>query len=311
MITKLTLVRRAAWTSCLAAALLLAGCAAKTTPPVITGAPAASVAKAPAPPAAASAGIVLEYKMPEGRALSYQTSGEVVESAEIMGQTRESHSTSSDAFSLRGKGRKGQDLLLGVTIDDMSMVITAPQGDVSPDLTSLRGKSFDMVLSPLGSEVDVSAAEAITYESPAGPRSIATGFKLFFPDLPGKPLKAGDSWPSGGGTTEKAGGIEMRLEFQNVNTYEGLETIDGRECARIRSEVTGSISGSGNQQGMDMVFSGTGKGTDLWYFALNEGIYVKSTSDMKMDISITLSALGQTLPTTQTRKGEVKLVEVK
>jgi hypothetical protein len=178
-------------------------------------------------------------------------------------------------------------------------------------MTSLRGRSFDMVLSPLGSEVDVSAAEAITFEAATGPRSIATGFKLFFPDLPGKPLKVGDSWPSGGGVTEKSGGVEVKLEFQNVNTFEGLETIDGRECARIRSEVTGNLSGSGNQQGMDMVFSGTGKGTDLWYFAVQEGIYVKSTSDMKMDISITLGALGQTLPTTQTRKGEVKLVGMK
>ncbi len=310
MITKRTLVRRAVGSLCLAAVLALAGFAARTEPPAVAGAPAASAAKAQAAPAA-PAGIVLEYKMPEGRTLSYRTDGESVESAEIMGQTRESHSTSSDAFSLRGKGRKGQDLLLSVTIDDMSMVTTSPQGDVSPDLTSLRGKSFDMVLSPLGSEVDVSAAEAITFESPVGPRSIATGFKLFFPDLPGKPLQVGDSWPSGGGTTEKTGGIEIKLEFQNVNTFEGLETIDGRECARIRSEVTGGISGSGNQQGMDMVFSGTGKGTDLWYFAVKEGIYVKSTSDMKMDISITISALGQTLPTTQTRKGEVKLVGMK
>jgi len=310
MITKRTLAGRAVWASGLAAALLLAGCAARTEPPAVAGAPAASVAKAPAVPAAPP-GIVLEYEMPEGRTLSYRTSGEAVESAEIMGQTRESHSTSSDAFSLRAKGRKGQDFLIGVTIDSMSATITSPQGDVSPDMTSLQGRSFDMVLSPLGAEVDISSAEAITYEAPTGPRSIATGFKLFFPDLPGKPLRVGDSWPSGGGTTEKAGGVEVRLEFQNVNTYEGLETIDGRECARIRSEVTGSISGSGNQQGMDMVFSGTGRGTDLWYFAVKEGIYVKSTSDMKMDISITLSALGQTLPTTQTRIGEVKLVGMK
>lgn len=310
MITKRTLVGRAVWASSLAAALLLAGCAARTEPPAVGGAPAASVAKAPAVPAA-PAGIVLEYKMPEGRTLSYQTDGEVVESAEIMGQTRESRTTSSDAFSLRAKGRKEKDFVIGVTIDTMALSTATPQGDMSPDLTSLRGKSFDMVLSPLGSEVDVSAAEAITYESRTGPRNIAAGFKLFFPDLPGKPLRVGDSWPSGTGMTEKAAGIEIKFEFQNVNTFEGLETVDGRECARIRSEVTGTISGSGNQQGMDMVFSGTGKGTDLWYFAVKEGVYVKSTSDMKMDISITLSQLGQTLPTTQTRKGETKLVGMK
>jgi hypothetical protein len=311
MITKRTLVRRAVGASCLAAALLLAGCAAKTAPPVVTGAPAAPGANAPAPPAATPSGVVLEYKMPEGRTLSYRTSGEAIESAEVMGQTRESHSTSSDAFSLRAKGRKGQDFLIGVTIDSMSATITSPQGDVSPDMTSLQGRSFDMVLSPLGSEVDVSAAEAITYEAPTGPRCIATGFKLFFPDLPGKPLKIGDSWPSGSGTTEKAGAVEVRLDFQNVNTFEGLETIDGRECARIRSEITGSISGSGNQQGMDMVFSGTGKGTDLWYFAVKEGVYVRSTTELTMQIFVTLSSLGQTLPTTQTRNGEVRLVGMK
>jgi hypothetical protein len=309
MIKKRDLIRRAAVGSCLAAALLLAGCAARTEPPAVGGTPVAA-AKAPVAPAA-PAGIVLEYKMPEGRILSYRTQGEVVESAEVMGQTRESHSTSDDSVSFKGKGRKGQDLLLGVTIDAMAVTVTGPQGDMTPDMTSLRGRSFDMVLSPQGSEVDVSGAEAITFEAASGPRSVATGFKLFFPDLPGRPVQIGDSWPSGGGTTEKTGGIEIRLEFQNVNTLEGLEMIDGRECARIRSDVTGSITGSGSQQGMDMVFSGTGKGTDLWYFAVKEGIYVKSTSDMKMDISITLSALGQTLPTTQTRKGEVKLVGMK
>jgi hypothetical protein len=309
MIKKRDLIRRAAVGSCLAAALLLAGCAARTEPPAVGGTPVAA-AKAPVAPAA-PAGIVLEYKMPEGRILSYRTQGEVVESAEVMGQTRESHSTSDDSVSFKGKGRKGQDLLLGVTIDAMAVTVTGPQGDMTPDMTSLRGRSFDMVLSPQGSEVDVSGAEAITFEAASGPRSVATGFKLFFPDLPGRPVQIGDSWPSGGGTTEKTGGIEIRLEFQNVNTLEGLEMIDGRECARIRSDVTGSITGSGSQQGMDMVFSGTGKGTDLWYFAVKEGIYVKSTSDMKMDISITLSALGETLPTTQTRKGEVKLVGMK
>ena len=114
-----------------------------------------------------------------------------------MGQTFESHSTNSNAFSLRAKGRKEKDFLIGMTIDTMALSIAAPQGDMSPDLTPLRGQSFDMVLSPLGSEVDVS------------------------------------------------------------------------------------------------------------------GVYVKSTSDMKMDVSITLSALGQTLPTTQTRKGEVKLAGMK
>jgi hypothetical protein len=298
-----TIARRAAWAVSLAAALVLAGCAAKTQAPVVT----ATAAKAPAAKAA-PVGTVLEYKMPEGRMLSYQNTGEALEATDMMGQSVESHTTSSEAFTLRAKGRKEGNLLLGVTIDDMSMTITSPRGDMSPDMTSLAGKTFDMVLSPLGQEVDVSGAEALTYKMATGTRNLATTFKLFFPDLPEKPLKVGDVWPSSGGAEEKTGAVDLRLAFQNVNHFEGLETVDGIECARIRSEVTATITGSGSQQGMDMVFSGTGQGTDLWYFAVKDGIYVKSTGDLKMDMSITVSAMGMTIPVTTTRKGTVQLV---
>jgi hypothetical protein len=300
MTQKHSLVRAAACAVPLAAVLVLAGCAAKTQAPV--------VAAKPAPAAKAPAGIVLEYKMPEGRVLSYENTGEAVEATDMMGQSVEVHTTSKEAFTLRAKGPKEGDLLLGVTVDDMSMTVTGPQGDNSPDMTALAGKTFDMVLSPLGQEVDVSGAEALTYEMATGTRNLATTFKLFFPDLPGKPLKVGDTWPSSAEANEKTGVIDLRLNIQNVNHFEGLETVDGVECARIRSDVTATMTGTGNQQGMDIVFSGTGQGTDLWYFAVKDGIYVKSTGELKMDMSITVSAMGMTLPVTTTRKGTVQLV---
>jgi hypothetical protein len=303
MITHRSLVRAAACAAPLAAVLILAGCAAKSQAPVVT----AAAAKAPAVKAA-PAGVVLEYKMPEGRVLSYQNTGEAVEATDMMGQSVESHTTSSEAFTLRAKGRNKGDFLMGVTVDGMSMTMTGPQGDMSPDMTSLVGKTFDMVLSPLGQEVDVSGAEALTYQAATGTRNLAATFKLFFPDLPGKPLKVGDSWPSSAEAGEKTGAIELRLAFQNVNHFEGLETVDGVECARIRTKVTATINGTGNQQGMDMVFSGTGTGTDLWYFAVKDGIYVKSTGELKMDMSITVSAMGMTIPVTTNRKGTVQLI---
>jgi hypothetical protein len=306
MTKRLCVTSNAAWAASLAAVLLLAGCAAKTQAPVVAAKPAAA-AKAPAVKAA-PAGVVLEYKMPEGRVLSYENTGEAVEATDMMGQSVEAHTTSSEAFTLRAKGLKEGNLLLGVTIDGMSTTVTGPQGDMSPDMTALAGKTFDLVLSPLGQEVDVSGAEALTYEMATGTRNLATTFKLFFPDLPGKPLEVGDTWTSSADAGEKTGAVDLRLDFQNVNHFEGLETVDGVECARIRSEVTATITGSGNQQGMDMVFSGTGQGTDLWYFAVKDGIYVKSAGDLKMDMVITVSAMGMTIPVTTTRKATVQLV---
>ena len=54
------------------------------------------------------------------------------------------------AYSFQAKGRKQQSYLLEVTIDDRTLSVSTPRGDMSPDLTPIIGKSFDMVLSPLG-----------------------------------------------------------------------------------------------------------------------------------------------------------------
>ncbi|OGD17425.1 MAG: hypothetical protein A2V76_08065 [Candidatus Aminicenantes bacterium RBG_16_63_14] len=294
-------------TAYLVSLVLLAGCAARSTAPVGEEAAPLAAEKAGAP-AARPAGIVLEYKMPAGRVLRYQDATEVREVTDVMGMTNESHSTLASSISFQAKGQKDQNHLIGVTIDDMSLTVTGPQGDLSPEMTPVKGRGFDMVLSPLGAEVDVSGAEAITYQFATGPRSVAPGFKVFFPDLPGKPVQIGDTWPSSFVIEDKSGATNMRVDAQSVNTLEGFETIDGMECARIASKNTGTISGTGNQQGLDLLFAGTLKGTDVWYFAVKEGIYVKSTSETVNEISITVSGpQTMTIPATQTRKSEVKL----
>jgi hypothetical protein len=297
MKTNIATPGRIALAASVIAILALAGCAAKTTAP-------AAAPKAPA-------GTVLEYKMPAGRVLTYTNTEEMGQIMEVMGQTVDAHTKGGGTFTFSAKGKKDQNLLLGVTIDDMSVTITGPMGDQSPDMSTVKGKSFDMVVSPLGSEIDVSGAEAITYQSANGTSNVAPGFKLFFPDLPGKPLKVGDTWPSSAAADDTSGGMSLKLGFQYVNTFEGLETVDGMECARIKSDYTVTLSGTGSQQGMDMALTGTGKGTDLWYFAVKEGIYLKATSDGTYELSISVSAAGMTIPMTQTRKSELKLTAKK
>jgi len=301
MDTKRCSFGRLTWAAGAAAVLVLAGCVAHTPAPKVAG---MSVA-----PKTKPAGVVLEYKMPAGRVLRYQSKEEMSQTTEAMGQKIETVATSTSSYAFQSKGLKDKNLLLGVTIEDMVMNMSNIQGDMSPDLKSVKGKSFDMVLSPLGAEVDVSGAESITYDFATGTRSVANNFKVFFPDLPGKSVKVGDSWPSNSAIDEKVGPADMRLDFQSVNTLEGFETIDGLECARIRARVTGTISGTGNQQGLEMLFGGTHQGTDIWYFAVQEGLFIKSTSDLTTDMTISISgAQAMTIPAKQTRKSEVILV---
>jgi hypothetical protein len=266
--------------------------------------PVTSLASAPAP----AATVVLEYKMPTGRALTYQSKSEEAQVMEVQGQSMDTQTTNTSTFTFKAKGLKDKNFLLGVTIDDITATMaSSAQGDMSPDMSGVKGKSFDMVLSPLGSEVDVSGAEAITYNIATETRNLASGFKMFFPDLPGKPVKVGDTWPSTSGTEEKTGSMNIRIDFQNVNTLEGFEAVDGMECARISSQVTGTITGTGNQMGADLTFSGTSKGKDVWHFAVKEGIFVKALSESTTEMSIDVAAAGMTIPMTQKSKTEVKL----
>lgn len=278
--------------------LILAGCAARTQAPAV----GETVKAAPAV-------LIPEYKMPAGRVLTYQSTSEESQVLDVMGQTMDTHTTGSSTFTFKAKSLKEKDFLLGVTIDDIVLTVgSSMQGDMSPDMSSVKGKSFDMVLSPLGSEVDVSGAEAITYSVQNETRNLANGFKLFFPDLPGKPFKIGDTWPSSAAIEEKTGSMTIQIQVEQVHTLEGFETVDGMECARISTENTGTINGSGSQMGQDMTFAGTTKGKDIWHFAVKEGLYVKTASESTSEVSIDVPAAGMSIPMTMTSKSEVKLI---
>jgi hypothetical protein len=275
-----------------AAFLVLAGSVAATPPPTVPS---------------AQSSVNLEYKMPANRALTYQITAEESQVLDIMGQTTTTSTATVSHFTFKAKGMKEKDLLLGVTVDDISMSITGPQGDMSPDMSSVKGKSFDMVLSPLGNEVDVSGAEAISYSLEGESRNLSSGFKTFFPDLPGKAVKIGDTWPSSASVEEKMTSMTIQIGLEYVHTLDGIEMIDGVECARVVSQVTGSINGSGSQMGQDMTFAGTTKGKDIWYFAIKDGQYIKATSESTSEVSIDVPAAGMAIPMTMTSKTELKL----
>lgn len=257
--------------------------------------------------AAQAAASVLEYKMPAGRVLAYQGKTEETQVLDIMGQVMDTSIANVSSFTFQAKEKKDKNLLMGVTVDDISISVTSSQGDMSPDTSSIKGKSFDMVLSPLGNEVDVSGAEGLSYAMAGEVQNLSSGFQNFFPDLPGKPVKIGDTWPATATIEEKTSSLNIKTDLQYVHSFDGIELIDGVECARIIAQVTGTISGSGNQGGQDMTFSGTSKGKDVWFFAIKDGCYVKAQSESKSEVSIDVPAAGVTIPATLTSKSEVKL----
>jgi len=273
---------------------MLVGCATKTAP--IWGDP--------------QTGIILQYRMPEGQALKYETREEARQILDVMGRTIETDAVTTSSVTARSNGQKESNHQLTVTIDGMSIKIQSPQSELEPDMSTVVGKSFDMVLSPLGIEVELLGAEAIEYDlGPEGKRNIAAGFKDFFPNLAGRPVIIGDSWPDETSVTEKSDRGELVVNLSAVNTLEGFETIDGRECVKVSAEYTGTLEGKGEEEGMELETRGNIKGTLTWYFAYKEGIFVGLTNEGTAEGTIEIPSRGLQLPFTRQMKSGIDLIK--
>jgi hypothetical protein len=254
--------------------------------------------------------VTLAYQFPEGKTLTYHTSSNETQNMDINGQAISTKNLTSADFSLKPKSQKEGNFTLGVTMDSFKLNIESPTGNLAPDPVSINGKSFDMIVSRLGKEIDTSGAAAIQYDlGQAGKRSIASGFQAFFANLPDHPVKLGDTWPSEDTVIDKSEGGEIRIVIKNVSTLDGFETVDGFDCARIKTTGKGTMGGSMDQGGATMVFDAAIQGTQTWYFAIKEGVYVKSDDKSTVAGTIAISAANMTIQLSGESTGETRLLK--
>jgi hypothetical protein len=290
MSSNLVLAKRARVALALATLLVLAGIAADR--PVPQGA------------------VTLAYQFPAGKTLSYQEVGTQTQSMDVMGQSMVTTSVSSMDFTLTPKGLKGQDFQLGVVIDAAKSDVQTAQGPMSPDMSTVIGKGFDLVVARLGKEIDFSGATAIKVSTPNGERDISSTFQAFFPDLPDKPVKVGDTWPSEDTVIQKEGAGETQVHAVHKNTLDGFETVDGFECARIKVVSTGTVTGNLEQGGMGLTLAIKTEASGTYYFAVKEGIYVKSDIKGTLNGSIELGApANMSIAMTGETTGQTKLIK--
>ncbi len=134
-------------------------------------------------------------------------------------------------------------------------------------------------MTALGKESDFAQAEAITFNLGGEIRNLGPEFQSAFPDFPGKPVKPGDSWNYSDTIREEAGGNRMHLYVSCTATLEGVETLNGIECAKVTVPFTGTVLGEGNMQGVSTETTGEISGTDTYYFDYKKGILVTVKSE--------------------------------
>jgi hypothetical protein len=256
-------------------------------------------------------GVMLRYKAPKGTELTYEKTEKSTQSMKMMGQSIDTSTQGDMVFKVESKGTTDGNLSLVITIVSGEAGLQTPQGDFTADMQGVVGKSFDMVLSPLGVESSLAGADSIQYSMGlAGMRSIKPDFGTFFPDLPENRVNILDTWASSDSLLMQQGGMDVTVLSSRLNVLDGYETVDGRECAKITAEIDGTLSGSGMQGGANLKFEGDLTGEDVWYFDYEDGFYVKSSTSMAVTATVTVTgAQEMTIPLTQTITSTANLVE--
>ena len=276
--------------------LLLTGCAAKKS---TWGDP--------------QTGLILHYNIQQDQVLNYKRSSESTQSMEMMGQSMKTTSNTSTDYIIKGAGMDGQNnIKTQVTINNLSINANSPQGPVSPDTSGLKGKSFGITFSPKGKETAVTGIDALPKISMGQPNAPAQSAKDYFsnllPELPADNFKIGDTWATPIENNRKQGTIELSIKGETINVLEGLETIQGMECVRIKGDTKSTIQGSGDMMGQEIKITGEAKATSTWYFAYKKGIFVRALVEEDSNMKINLGSMGE-MPQSTKAKTTIELVQ--
>ncbi len=145
--------------------IILAGCAAKV--------------KMLAPPSQAP---VLKYVMPEGQPFTYNISTGYYQTMSMMGVPIKTTVLKDMTVTFYQLAFAQETYQLQVMVNDVAMKVTAPGSSITPNLSKLPGKTFEMTVTNSGEEIGLMGADELSYSlGDTGERSMESEFEHFFP----------------------------------------------------------------------------------------------------------------------------------
>ncbi len=259
-------------------------------------------------------GYILNYRPAVKDTWKYQSTAKQKTTMEQMGQTMETTVNTFLSFTMTGFNVDKEDHLRTSVVIDTIRVDSKTMGrEMIPDLSGFVGKSFALVFSRLGKELEMPGADSITVDLGmmlGGKQSIKSFFRNVLPDLPAQPIKIGQSWTKRDTTDVSQAGLNIQVHSETMNTLEAIENVLGYECLKIASKSKSSMEGAGQQMGANLNFEGEMEGSGIWYFAFKEGLFVKSNLENFLEGTIVVSGpANMSMPMNQESRSEVILVK--
>ena len=234
--------------------------------------------------------IKLEYKYLKETPVKYLSISKMTQTMDIQGQSMQNNINEVFGCSIKAAGKTDSDLKLEIKLDTLGQVVESPMGTTGGSISDIQGKVINISISPDGRETDISEAEKIIYTvEGSGESNISRTFLDFFPILPDKPVKIGDTWNIVDNVADTTVASSIENVVNSIDKLEAIENIDGIECARISSTLSGTMSIKIQNQGTDITMKGTFTGNATLLFAIKEGYFIKQVATSKMTGNIEIS----------------------
>ena len=255
-------------------------------------------------------GVKLEYNYPAAKAVKYLSDTKVVQDMDVNGQSMLVNISMTLGCQIKSTGKQGENLNLEISIDTMAQNVESPQGSAGGSISDVKGKVFTIVISPSGKIVDLSGASKIVYTvEGSGESTMNQSFMGYFPVLPKNAVKEGDTWISNDTLDSKAETNTIWMPVEANYKFEGIEKIDGIDCAKISSTLSGTRKMTTKSQGMEIHTSGPFTGTQTMFFAVNEGYFIKQTVVSKMTGNIEIPDQNMSFPVVMTINSTNQIVK--
>jgi hypothetical protein len=260
--------------------------------------------------APAKGGIKVVYSYPEGRTFKYISNSKIVQDMDVNGQSMLVNVAMYMGCEVKATGKIGENLKLEIKIDSMTQDIESPQGTAGGPINEVKGKVFSMVISPAGKTVDLTEAAKVVYTMEgSGESNLTQAFLNYFPALPANDVKPGDTWITNDTINSKSPTNSMYMPVESNFKFEGVENIDGVDCAKITATLTGTRKMTTQSQGMEIHTSGPFTGTLILFVAIKEGYLIKETVTSKMTGTIEIPDQNMSFPVVMNIKSENGLVK--
>jgi hypothetical protein len=244
-----------------------------------------------------SAGDKIGYNYPEGKTFKYLSDTKIVQNMDVNGQSMLVNISMYMGCQVKSTGKQGENLKLEIKIDSMAQNIESPQGVAGGPITDVNGKVFNMIISPAGKAIDVTEAFKIVYSvEGGGENNLGESFLSYFPYLSASAVKPGDTWISNDTVNNKSPNNTIWMPVESKFKYEGIENVNGIDCAKISATLSGTRKMTTQSQGMEIRTSGPFTGTRITLIALKEGYLVKESVTSKMTGNIEIADQNMTFP---------------